>query len=249
VTLSVKPDAVFWINGLTSLNEKLVRLTDLQEGDQVVVKHDVRVSQISAHRILSGQGRIARIDFQNATFAVQLGTESNPVKYTVDADCKITLGGEAIDFATLRVGDQVKLTHDDPDAATPTLNNLAASRPSDPNKWAILIGNSEFDDQRVPVLPDVPANLALLKNSLQNRYAVPPAQMLVCENFDRIRLGQEVTNWLKRVAAGDEVYVYLASQVFHVAEDSMYLIPKDFDADKTSATGLKLDLLIYELDQ
>jgi len=249
VTLGVASDCAVWINGLTALNQKLIRLSDLQAGDQVEVKHDIRVTQISAQRILSGQGRITRIDFLNATFTVQLADQSSPVKFTVAADCEITLGGEEIDFQSLRAGDQVKLTHDSPDADTPALNNLEATRPSDPNKWAILIGNGVFDDPRVPRLPQVAANLALLQDSLQKRYAVPPTQTLVCENFDRVRLKQEIPNWLKRVASGHEVYVYLSSQVFDVAGDTMYLIPKDFAADKPGDTGIKLDWLIDELDQ
>ena len=243
------PDCVFTLNGLLELNEQLVRLNDILPGDKIAVKHDAKAKTIDAYRVFHASGKLASIEFDKRSFSVTSTAKKGAggeVRFNVDHDCKVWLGGSPIRFEDLRAGDELKISHDSPGAAEPKVDRITAMRPPSPNKWAILIANQNFDDRTIQPRPNSILSAQELRNSLTHRYAVPEEQALICQDFDRVRLEHEIPNWLRGIPKGAELYVYVSTSVHN--DKQVVLSTKDSKSSDIEQTGLQLDWLIDQLE-
>ena len=154
-------------------NQPVAKPSELKRGDRVKVKHDIFISQVVAERTLAGGGVVEQIRYEPPqSFSV---AEDNGEKrtYLVGPQCKITLGGEAVAFDVLRKGDRVAIEHESLDAkgqAVIPATSIAAERPMDATRWALIIAVQNYDDKRLSPLSYPLADAELLKDVLSKRY-------------------------------------------------------------------------------
>ena len=75
--------------------------------------------------------------------------------YLAGPQCKITLGGEAVAFDVLRSGDRVTIEHEAIDAKSQSAISataIAAERPTDATRWALIVAVQNYDDKRLSPL-------------------------------------------------------------------------------------------------
>jgi len=171
------------------------------------------------------------------------------VTYLVPEVCKITLGGHHAGLSDLREGDLIDVVHESVDASTPTLATLAARRPSDPRRRAVLVGIGQYDDASVPALAHAVPDATLLREALVGRYRVPEQQALLLADESLPRLHRAIAERLAAAGAGDEVIVYFAGHAFRDQDGTVYLATRRFDLTRIGETGLALGWLVEELER
>src|SRR5208282_6321679 len=93
--------------------------------------------------------------------------------YHADPQCKITLGGETVPLDVLRSGDRVTITHELLDIKSQSVvpaAAIAAERPTDDKRWALIIAVQNYDDKRLSPLSYPLADAELLKDVMAKRY-------------------------------------------------------------------------------
>ncbi len=248
VTLPFDASCEVTLNGLRFVNQQLLKPQDIQPGDKVTLRHDVKIVRLDAYRVFQDAGVITSIGYKTGTVSVRRNGRTDPIVYVVSPDARITLGKEAAELVDLRPGDTVKVTHDSAGTETASLLTLEATRPADPHRWAILVANQNYDDNTLTALDYPLSDARHLRDSLVERYAVPPEQAVLLADQSRVRLEQEIPRILAGVPADAELYVYVATHAYAVPDDNVYLAAKDFALSRMPETGLKLDWLIDQLD-
>jgi len=237
------------LNDRRNIDERAVRPTDLKAGDKVTVHHNTHIVRVDAYRVLGEGGTIARVHFDARTIDVTPEGGGSERTYRVGPRCKqITLGGEPIDFADLRDGDQVDVIHDMPGAGIPEPTSIAARRPADPNRWAILIANQQYEDLRLTRITHPVKDATLLRDALVKRYKVPDLQAVLLADESRVHIEQTVANRLRQIGAEGQVLVYFAGHAYKDDEGNVYLAPKSFDLKQMPQTGIALQWLVDQLE-
>ena len=246
VSLRLDAGCTFSLNGIASLNDRLLNASDIKIGDRVKIMHDVKITSIDAYRPFEDQGSIRSIGYQQGNFQLKSRNATSLRSYSIDTKTQVLLGGDIATLDDLREGDDIQLVHDSPDDQSPTLLSLNAMRPTDRNKWAILIGIDQFDS--LGPLPGAVANLGVLESSLTKRFGVRTDQVKKFENPTRLTIQQELPNILSRIGDRGELFVYIATQSFVEKEKGAYLATKKFSPEEIETSGLPLDWLIDEID-
>ncbi len=236
------------LNDRTTIEERALRPSDLKPGDKVTVHHNTHIVRVEAYRVLGEGGTIARVHFDARTIDVVLDGGGEKT-YVIGPRCKqITLGGEPIDFTELRDGDQVDVIHDMPGVATPEATSIAARRPADPSRWAILIANQQYEDQRLTPITHPVKDATLLRDALIKRYKVPDLQAVLLADESRVHIEQTVANRLRQVPAEGKVLLYYAGHAYKDDQGVVYLAPKSFDLAQMPQTGIALQWLVDQLE-
>jgi hypothetical protein len=252
VRMPYAPNCAVTLNGLRFLNNQLLKPSDIKPGDKVTVKYDVEIVSVDAGRLFGESGTVSSIDYETGTLRIKQA--ENTIVYVVDPKATLTLGGESIALDDLRKGDTVSLTHDAPGDKTPAVLTLDAQRPANPRKWAILVANQNYDDRTLSPLDYPLQDAQQLRDRLIKRYAVPPEQAILLEDESRVRLEQAIPAALEKIPADAELYFYLATHAYQLADPStsgnnIYLAPADFALARIETTGIKLDWLVSLLDR
>jgi serine/threonine-protein kinase len=251
IVLPFAPDCVVVINDQAVKDAKPLRPTDLQPGDEALkVLHDTLVRRVEAKHVGGDKGAIVKVDDSPTMGMLQVKPDAGEaVAYKVGANCTITLGGEAVTLGELREGDTVEIQHGSigSDRIREALH-VAAQRGSDPNRWAILVGNQTFDDATVAKLAAPVEDVKLLADVLAKRYRVPPAQVVTFMDESRVRLVQGIPERLKSMSADAQVLLYFAGHAFKDAKGTVYLAPKDFVMTDMPRVGLTLQWLVDEFE-
>jgi serine/threonine-protein kinase len=225
---------------------------DLAKDDRVTVEHDSRIVRVDARRELQHSGTVQHVDLDAKTLTLS-GQET---KYAVAPPCTITLGGEAAALEDLRAGDSVRIEHRTVDAAGIGVigaTSVAATRPADPTRWAILVAGQDYDDKTLSPLASPLADAKLLADALVKRYKVPPDQVQMFADESLVRLEQAIPEQLKKTGPDARVLVYVTGHAY-VQKDKddknkVYIAPKDFRLRQPSVTGLPLQWLVDQLEQ
>lgn len=249
VTWPFAPDCEVTINDRRVLGQRLLRPSDLQPGDQATVAHDTRVVRVNAYRILGQEGVIQSVQYGSNTLEVKMAGQDRPTSVLVGPKCQITLGGEAATIHELRAGDRVDITHDAPDARNPEALAIAARRPPDPTRWAILVAVQNFDDRSLSPLAHAIDDARLLQEALVKRYGVPEAQAQLLADASQVRLEQGIPDLLQRVKPEDRLVFYLAGHAYRDGEGKVYYAPKNFNLKQPASAGVSLQWLVDELEK
>ncbi len=249
VNMPIAPDCEVTINDLRFLNQQMLKPGDLKPGDQVSIAHDTQIVRVDAYRVLGQAGVVQSVEESTRTLQVQLESEQAVGTFLVGTDAKITLGGEPVELADLRAGDHIDLTHDSPDAKNPRILSIAARRPADPSRWAVIVGVQDYDDQSLSRLEHTLADAKLVEEMLVKRHRVPKDQALLLTDPSLVRLEQAAANFLERLEADDEVVVYFAGHAYQNEEGKVFLAPKNFDFRRMATTGMALQNLVDQLEQ
>lgn len=237
------------VNGLTVIEQQLLKPSDLRPGDKATVLHNLQIVQVDAHRVLGDVGTIQKAEYSLRVLEVLRSGNATPVTYLVPKTCRIALEGQAAELEDLRVGDLVDIAHDTPDARSPEAKTISAQRPPQPNRWAILIANQDYEDVTLSPLKYPVADAKLLEEVLVHRYGVPVDQVLLLADESQVRLEQGIPALLARTKAESSLIVYYAGHGYVDEENKVYLAPKNFAFKRMSTTGLTLGWLVDLLEQ
>ncbi|NUQ65994.1 MAG: serine/threonine protein kinase [Pirellulales bacterium] len=249
VSLPLAPNCEVTINDLRFLDQKMLKPGDLKPGDRVTIAHDTQIVRVDAYRVLGQAGVVQSVDAAARTLQVQLENGQTSAAFVAGPAAKITLAGEPAELADLRPGDQIDVTHDSPDAKNPQVLSIAARRTADPNRWAIVVGVQDYEDQTLSPLKHTVADANLVEDMLVKRHRVPKDQALLLTDPSLVRLEQGIANLLARVEADDHVVLYFAGHAYKNDEGKTFLAPKNFDLKRISDTGMPLQKLVDQLEQ
>jgi serine/threonine protein kinase len=248
LSLPVAADCQITLNDQAVLQQKRLQPEDLQPGDKATIYHDLQIKRIQAYRTIGESGPIVRMEYDARTLEVEIGGSAK--KFLVRPDCQITLAGEPVDWTDLRRGDIVDIQHDTPDPTrTPEAKQIAARRPPDPRRWAILIGVQNYEDKLLSGLTWPGQDVQYLRDVLVRRFAVPPEQILTLVDESLVRWEQGIPDFLRRTTADSLVIIYFAGHGFLGPDGKVYLAPKNFDSRRITLTGLPLQWLVEELEK
>ena len=232
-------------------HEPVADPTGLKRGDRATIQHDTYISEVVAQRTLGAEGVIEQVRFEPPQSLSVSGENGQKTTYNVGEKCAITLGGETVPFDVLRAGDRVTIEHGAVDAQHQSViaaASIAAERPTDAARWALLIAVQNYDDARLGKLETPLADAAAFAETLTKRYRVPAEQVRAFNDPSAVTLEQEVPKFLKQVPSDARLIVYFAG---HAAKDSkgkIYLAPKDFRSDKPEVNGRALQWLVDLLE-
>ena len=241
VKLPFAPRYVVTING-----QPFPKPSSLKRGDRVTIKHDKYIAEVIAQRTLAGGGVIQQIGYESRSLNV---TEDNGQKMTYLAvpQCRIMLGDEPVSLDVLRPGDRVQIAHGAIDiksqSAIPA-TAIAAERPNDSTRWALIVAVQNYDDTRLSPLKYPLADAALLADVLTKRYRTAADQLRVFNDPSAVTLEREVPDFLKRVGADGRLIVYYAGHACKDARGQVFLAPKDFRSDQPAINGRPLQWLV-----
>lgn len=245
----VDPNCRVTINGRARLDGVPVSVRQLQPGDEIVeLQHDTHVARIDVYRTFTLRGTI--VDVRPMAGALDLlGSQpGTSLAVQVPPDCPVHLGSEEVALSELHRGDQVEVLHDSPDLQGIKALRIAAVRPADPSRFALLIAWDAYDDQLLPPPATASHDARQLHRVLVARYQVPSQQVTLLVNESRIRLRQEIPDFLRKAAAAEQLLVYFAGHAFVDDAGAVYLAPRDYDLAEAASTGLPLAWLVEQLD-
>lgn len=233
-------------------NRPLAEPSGLKRGDRVTIKHDAYITEVVAQRTLGAEGVIEQVRFEPPPSLSVIGDGGQKTVYSVAADCKVTLGGEAVPFDVLRSGDRVTIQHgaiDLKDQKLIAATSIAAERPTDPARWALLIAVQNYDDTKMSKLEYPLADAAVVAETLSKRYRVPAEQLRTFNDPSAVTLQREVPDFLKLVPADGRLIVYYIGHACRDDKGQVYLAPKDFQSDKPEVNGRSLQWLVDRLEE
>jgi hypothetical protein len=237
------------LNGRRLLDNRLLTAADVMPGDRVKFGRDVKIMSIASQRQFSAGGAIRAIRYDVKSFTADGGKGGAEKTFVLAPQCQVSLGGKEVWFDDLRRGDRFEVQFDEPDAVSPAVTNISAERPADRGKWTVLISASAFDDASVAPLPAAAADIATLKQTLAERYAVPLEQAIVLADPSRIRLSQGLQEALAKASSAKQLLVVIAGRAV-VGNQSVPLIaPRDFERARADVTGVPLASLLVEVDR
>jgi len=237
------------INGRRLIDQQLLRPTDLRPGDKAhQVRHDTKLLRVDVDRVLGQVGVVQRIEYQGRLLDVMMEGAAKPTTFTAKQS-KITLAGEPAELSDLRAADVVDITHESIGTENPEAKTISARRPSDPQRWAIVVANQDFEDAFVSRLAAPVSDAKLLAETLTKRYAVPPDQLLLLADESLVRLEQGIANLLQRTTPESQVLIYVAGHAFKADNGEIYLAPKSFDFRRMETTGLALQWLAEQFEK
>lgn len=243
------PKCEVTVNDRRFLDQRMLKPADLKPGDKVTVAHDTHVVRVNAYRVLGHEGVIQSVQYGARTLEVKLAGQDKPATFLAGSKCKITIAGEAAELNDLRPNDLVDITHDAPGVQAPEALTIAARRPPDPKRWAILVAGQAFDDRSLVPLPNAASDAQLFQETLIKRYAVPEAQAQLFTDASQVRLEQGIPDVLQRLDAESKLLVYLVGHGYRDAEGKVYFAPKNFNSKQPAASGIALQWLVDQMEK
>jgi serine/threonine-protein kinase len=226
--------------------------TSLKKDDRVTVRHDTHVLAVEAQRSHDTPGFVEQIRYEPPQ-SLSVHEEGGGSKtYLVGSPCAITLGSESVALDVLRPGDVVRITHAavEPGSQDAVVcASIAATRPVDPTRWAILIAIQDYDDNALSPLSYPAADAKLLADTLVRRYRLPADHAVLMVNDSLVRLEQTFPEQLRAIAADARLIVFFAGHACKDEQGVIDLAPKNFDSHRVATTGLPLQWLVDRLEE
>ncbi|HTN76003.1 MAG TPA: hypothetical protein VL096_12180, partial [Pirellulaceae bacterium] len=246
-TLPVARQCEISLNGLRLLKKAALTLQDLRPGDEVTLAFDTAITRIDAVRRFVDRGVVKNIAYDVRSIEVQLAGQSEPRTFILPANCELQVpGGSTLDL--LRRGDQIEVTHDSPEGNNIAISKLIAQRPGDASKWAIIIHQQKYDDERLTAAATSASSQPALVDVLQTCYAVPRDQVLLLSDESRIRLSKEIPAALTKAAQAKQLIVVYVGRGFADSGGQVFLAPKEFALDRVAASGVPLKWFIEQIE-
>ena len=241
VKLPFASQYVITVNG-----QPVAKPSSLKRGDSVKVKHDNYIAEVVAQRTLAGGGVVQQIGYDSKTLSVAEDS-GQKMTYLAGPNCKITLGDEAVSLDALRGGDRVKIEHEaiDPKSQSAiSATAIAAERPADATRWALIIAVQNYDDKQLSPLKYPLDDATLVADALTKRYRIAAEQLRVLKDPSAVELEQQVPEFLKKVGADGRLIVYYVGHAVKDPSGQVFLAPKDFRSDQPAVNGRPLQWFV-----
>ncbi len=251
-TLPLSDDCAISLNDVTVLpGGKIVGLSDLTAGDRIELEHHSQITRLDAKRELSASGVVQSVDTKERRLVAALAQPSIIVDFALAPSCKITLADSdaPCDLSFIRPADEVTITHASADLKDPQARAIEVKPARDPSAWAIVIGQENYDDNRLPRILYSADDAQLLRDTLRTWYRIPDEQLLFETNASRLRLEQVLPSFLQKVPAEAQLIVYFSGHGYFDKAGIAQLAPKEFDSGRMDQTGVRLSWLIKQLDE
>jgi eukaryotic-like serine/threonine-protein kinase len=229
------------INGKQIVDGRLLKPEDLKPGDRVTLTHHLTVVEVHALRksLFSGQ----LLNVQEGASSIVAGGENNERKlFVVGAESSITINGASAGLGDLRRNDRIEVTFDSADAQN-DVSAIDALRPIQKNRYAIVIGVSDYDDNNLTRVSFAANDAKLVHQTLINRYACPPENVLLLVDETRVRVQQALPDWIKKTGPTSELLVYFSGHAYVDEMGEPFLAFKDFDLKTVAQSGISLSWL------
>lgn len=241
VKLSFSADCNVTINGVQVVAGKLLKPEDLKPGDRVTLTHHTEIVELHALRKSLFSGVLLNV--QEGASSIVAGGEGNERKlFVVGAESSITINGAEAKLGDLRRDDRLEVTFDSANLQN-DVSAIDAIRPVQKNRYAIVVGVSEYDDNNLSRLSFAAKDAKLIHQTLINRYACPPENVLLLVDETRVRVQQALPDWIKKADASSELVIVFLGHAYVDAMNEPFLAAKDFDLASIAQTGISLSWL------
>ena len=246
VAMSFAADCNVTINGKQIIDGKLLKVADLKAGDRVSMQHHREIIEVHALRMSQHKGVL--LDTNIGASALTVGDANNARRvFVVGSKTRVAIEGQDATLADLRRNDQIEITYDSANDRA-EVSAIDAVRPDHENRFAIVIGNQAYDDNRLTKLPSAVSDAKLVQATLLNRYGCSPDRTLLLADETHVRITQAIPDWLKRTNPQSELLVYFVGHAYLDDQGQPYLAAKDFDSTRVRETGISLSWLRGQLE-
>ena len=234
---------------------RFLKPTDLSANDKTTVTYDTHIRRIVASRISTVTGVVRNIKYAARTLEVvsagagEEGGEPKAIDFAVPSSCKIQLDSENVAWDILQNGDRVEIGYESPSEQTPEALRLLAQRPTDPNRWALLVGIQNYDDHAILSPACSAADALLLRDVLVKRNRVPASQVQLSTNDNLPRLQHDITNLLGRITKEGNLIAYFSGRAFQDSEGHVFVATKDTNLGRLESTAMPLQWLVDQLEK
>nr|MBC8291388.1 caspase family protein [Planctomycetota bacterium] len=247
VKLDVADECGVTVNGKEVVDGALLKAADLRPGDRVKVKHHQQVVRVDALRQFLHTGVL--LDLQVASSSLIVTDEENGSQkaFLTSKDSEVTVNGQPAELTDLRRNDRLEITFDQ----TKQQNDVSAVdalRPVIENRFAIVIGNQNYDDNSLTKLPYAAADAQLIRETLVGRYGVAPERVLLLVDETRVRIEQAIPDWLRKTSENSELLVFFVGHAYVNDKGIPYLAAKDFALKRVAESGLSLSWLRQQME-
>jgi serine/threonine protein kinase len=246
VKLPLAEECAVTVNGNKIVEGRILKPGDLEAGDRVTIVHHADIIEVNSLRQFLHTGNLLELQSDSSTLIVSDGEADRKV-FVAEKDCSITINGQPADLADLRRTDKVELSYD----STREQNDVAAIdalRPVNENRFAIVIGIQNYDDNTLSKLDWTASDAKLLHETLQNRYGCQPDNTLLLVDETRVRIEQAIPDWLDRSDIASEVIIFFAGHAYVDDDGLSFLAAKDFDLSRITESGISLSWLREQLE-
>jgi serine/threonine-protein kinase len=246
IKLPLAEECAVTVNGNKIVEGRILKPGDLEAGDRVTIVHHADIIEVNSLRQFLHTGNLLELQSDSSTLIVSDGAADRKV-FVASKDCSITINGQPAQFADLRRSDKVELSYD----STREQNDVAAIdalRPVNENRFAIMIGIQNYDDNTLSKLDWTAADAKLLHETLQNRYGCQPDNTLLLVDETRVRIEQAIPDWLDRSDIASEVIIFFAGHAYVDDDGLSFLAAKDFDLSRITESGISLSWLREQLE-
>ncbi len=221
----------------------------LRVGDRVSLQVDSQVRSITVTRgDATETGLFAGLGADDRTIQLS-GDDRKLATYQLAEKADVRLHGEAVRIEMLRPQiDRLTLTLRDADG-TPLVTALDAVRGVRHNRWAIVIGNGNFDDPTVTPVPHFLNDAKNVHQTLTKFYAVDPAWSTHLSDPEISAVREEIQTFMPRVTEPMQLIVAVFGHAYRADNGQIYLAFRDFQWKDPVATGLPLESLVQLLER
>lgn len=247
VKLDVAEECGVTVNGKEVVDGALLKAADLRPGDRVKVKHHQQVVRVDALRQFLHTGVLLNLQTASSSLIVTDEENGSQKAFLTNKDSEVTINGQPAELADLRRNDRLEITYDQ----TKQQNDVSAVdalRPVIENRFAIVIGNQNYDDNSLTKLPYAAADAQLIQETLVGRYGVAPERVLLLVDETRVRIEQAVPDWLRKTGENSELMVFFVGHAYVNEKGIPYLAAKDFSLKRIAESGLSLAWLRQQME-
>ncbi|MFO0816696.1 MAG: protein kinase [Pirellulales bacterium] len=248
-TFLVAPKVLVTINGRELAGDAPLTIADLNPGDRVAITYDTVAHRIEASRDVKVSGSIADINHTQRIFKVAGADPGKVLEFALAPNCEIVGSKqETIEFDFLMRGDLVDIDYEPLNMAQYQAVRIAARPAVDARSWAIVIGQSQYDDAKLPALPQADLSAKAVVAALRDRYRVPPEQLLEIQNGSRLQIDQGLDAFLAKVPAEAQLLLYFVGHGVIDPSAGATLAAKELDVARVNDTGLPLKGVVKKLE-
>ncbi len=234
------------VNGKQIVEGKLLKVADLQPGDRASIVHHRDVIEVHALRMSLHKGVV--LDVNLGASALVAGDEKGERRaFVIGKKTAVTINNTEAELSDLRRNDRIEITYDSANVQA-EISVIDALRPEVENRFAIVIGNQAYDDNKLTKLPYAVSDAKLVHDTLLSRYGCSRDRTVLLTDETSIRLTQAMPDWLKRTNAQSQLLVYVVGNAYVDDQNQPYYAAKDFDLTRVKETGLSLSWLRQQLE-